>query len=128
MIVDSSVWCAIVFNEPERDDLIQTLLDSEQPLIPTPTLLETNMVVRARKSATAAELETILLQSGAQSIAFTERHLQAAIHAFSVYGKGRGSGAGLNFGDCIVYGVAKAEGLPLLYKGDDFTKTDLKSN
>ena len=56
---------------------------------------------------------------------FTPEHAEAARDAYVRYGKGSGHPAQLNFGDCLVYGFAKVEGEPLLFKGDDFAQTDL---
>ena len=58
-------------------------------------------------------------------IDFDQRHLAIARTAFDVFGKGQGHPAQLNFGDCMSYAVAKAHGVPLLFKGDDFSKTDI---
>lgn len=59
--------------------------------------------------------------------AFTKPHLRAAQDAFAAYGKGGGSKAQLNFGDCMSYALARVTGEPLLFKGDDFTHTDIEA-
>jgi len=63
---------------------------------------------------------------GAEIVPFGEEHYEAAVSAFLRYGKGRHP-AGLNFGDCMSYALARVSGLPLLYIGDDFSKTDIQS-
>jgi ribonuclease VapC len=69
-------------------------------------------------------LDTFLAETGARIVAFTEAHARAAVQAFLRYGKGRNA-VGLNFGDCMAYAVAQAEGAPLLFTGGDFSKTDV---
>ena len=78
-----------------------------------------------RHGARAAQTVDRLIQdAGIQIENFTAQHLEFARAAYSRYGKGRNSG-GLNYGDCFSYALAKATGLPLLFKGEDFSKTDL---
>ena len=66
----------------------------------------------------------LLRNMGAEIVPFTEEHYEAALSAFLRYGKGRHP-AGLNFGDCMSYAFARVSGLPLLYTGGDFSKTDV---
>ncbi len=83
------------------------------------------MVVSSRLHCDARPRVTELLRrAGAEVIPFTEEHYEVALDAFLRYGKGRHPAA-LNFGDCLAYAVARLSGLPLLYVGDDFSKTDL---
>lgn len=85
------------------------------------------MVARGQGDPTIADDLTTLLQSLSVTVTplNAASHLSAARDAFDRYGKGRGHPAQLNFGDCLVYGFAKAEGLPLLFKGNDFAQTDI---
>lgn len=70
----------------------------------------------------------ILIQEGGFQVEnVTPQHAQLALEAYVSYGKGRKSAAGLNYGDCFSYALAKATGLPLLYKGRDFSGTDIES-
>jgi len=69
-------------------------------------------------------LHGLLRSIGAEIVPFTEEHYDAAVSAFLRYGKGRHP-AGLNFGDCMSYAFARVSGLPLLYVGTDFSKTDI---
>jgi ribonuclease VapC len=96
-------------------------------LVGTPTRLEARMVLTGRGGAEAADaaLAAIFADPAIQVIEFTTAHLAAAIDAFDRYGKGRHP-AGLNYGDCMAYAVARVAGCPLLYKGEDFARTDIR--
>lgn len=72
------------------------------------------------------QLRAFLDETGIEVIAITDEIGRAALDAFDRYGKGRGHPARLNLGDCFAYGAAVTLGVPLLYKGDDFTQTDLR--
>ena len=90
-----------------------------------PTLVETALVLssRMRKNARAL-LNEFLREAEVEIISFTRDHYEAAVDAFERYGKGRHSAA-LNFGDCMTYAVARISGMPLLFTGKDFSKTDI---
>jgi ribonuclease VapC len=125
MIVDSSVLIAIVFREPGHDVLVRELVGSAALAAGTPTLAETGIVLSARLGAAAdGLLERILDEFAIQEIPFGEIHWREAVDAFRRYGKGRHP-AGLNFGDCMTYAIARLAGEPLMYTGDDFAETDL---
>ncbi len=94
-------------------------------LVGAPTLLETVMVLTARLGQDARPLLWAFLRRlGAEVIPFGEEHLDVAVTAFLRFGRGRHSAA-LNFGDCLSYAVAAVAGLPLLFTGEDFAKTDI---
>lgn len=124
MIVDSSAVVAIVGGEPESQDLLERMRDANSLLMPTPTVLELTMVLGAERLDRAMDL---LQEMGVRFVDFSVDHLTVAQHAFTVYGRGSGSRAKLNFGDCMAYAVAKVTGEALLFKGDDFTHTDVES-
>ena len=127
MIVDSSALVAIMRNEPEWEALAQAMNEASVRLLPAPTLLETTMVLAgSHRDDMMVELDNFLLESAIQTIPFTADHAAAARAAFLRYGKGRHPAA-LNFGDCIAYSAAKLENLPLLFKGDDFRRTDIRA-
>ncbi len=89
-------------------------------------MMETSMVVLGRHGeAKLQDLRDFCARSEVEIVAFGPEHLDLAIDAFRRYGKGRHP-AGLNFGDCFSYALAKATGEPLLFKGDDFSQTDIK--
>jgi len=125
VIVDSSALVAIVLKEPGWEDLLARIAEASAVAIGAPTLAETGAVLTARLGTQAPRLLRALIDEGdIDVVPFVEEHARAAMDAFSRYGKGRHP-AGLNFGDCLTYAVAKLSGEPLLYVGNDFSKTDL---
>lgn len=127
MILDSSAVIAILLEEAGFEPLLAKADSAEQLAIGTPTLLEVRISL-ARKSASnaSARLVDFLTDGEVRITPFTADHLEVAFQAFERYGKGRHP-AKLNFGDCISYAVALVSGQPLLYKGDDFAKTDIEA-
>jgi ribonuclease VapC len=122
---DSSALVAIALEEPEAAPF-DRLIAAQTALIGAPTLLDTVSVLSARMPAGYPVLIKALRQrSTVAVIAFEARHLDAVIEALERYGKGRGHPAQLNLGDCLAYAVAKVHGVPLLFKGSDFSHTDL---
>jgi ribonuclease VapC len=126
IVVDSSALVAILRREPEADDFLRVIAETDGCLVSSVSLLETNMVLAGRHGDQASwtELDELLeaaeMQVVAQDVALTD----VARRSFLRYGKGRYP-AGLNLGDCASYALARARGLPLLFKGDDFPRTDL---
>lgn len=126
MIIDSSALVAILRLEPERPAFIGAIVRASQRMVPAPTLLETSMVlVGDRPRDVLAPLDRFLSRASIVTVTFSDEHAALAREAFLRYGKGRHP-ARLNFGDCIAYAVSRAEGLPLLFKGDDFRLTDVE--
>lgn len=133
MVADTSVLIAILHEEPGSARHLKKLTDAQIVLIGAPTLVETTIVSgnklrhSGEKDQDSRPLVQALIKSvNADVIRFTEQHYQAATDAFLRFGKGRHP-AGLNFGDCMSYAVAKVSGEPLHYLGDDFAKTDILS-
>lgn len=126
IVVDTSALIAIVFGEPERDIFTDLILASDKVLIATPTLLETRLVVHGRMGERGVLLlDDMLNLSMFAQVAPGPEETRAAYAAFVTYGKGNGHPAGLNFGDLFSYALAKTRNLPLLFKGNDFTHTDI---
>jgi ribonuclease VapC len=126
VIVDSSAMIAILLKEPGYERLRDRLAASEQASIGAPNVLESSMVLCARLGrAGKTLLARFLEEAEIEVVEFTADHWTVAADAFIVYGKGRHP-AGLNFGDCMTYAVAKLAGEPLLCLGDDFPATDLE--
>ncbi len=126
MIVDSSVLVAILLKEAGWQELEATILAAEQGRLPAAAFVETAMRIDARRepglsAALDALVETLALT--VEPLTVEQAHL--AREAFNRYGKGMGSPAQLNFGDCLVYALARSTGEPLLFKGGDFGRTDL---
>ncbi|HMD41285.1 MAG TPA: type II toxin-antitoxin system VapC family toxin [Candidatus Acidoferrum sp.] len=125
MIIDSSAFIALALREPGFEVFDEALLAAWSRRISAPTFVEISIVLQTRTGAQGILLlEPLLRTSNILIESFTEKHAQIARQAFSDYGKGRHP-AGLNFGDCFSYALAKATGEPLLFKGEDFRKTDI---
>lgn len=127
LVVDTSAVVCIAIGEADAEAYVAALSAASIKLLPAPAYLECAMVLTGRLGAASTARLTEVLTTAAITIEpFTQEMAQLAIGAFHAYGKGRHK-ASLNFGDCFVYGAAKAMGLPLLYKGNDFAQTDIAS-
>jgi ribonuclease VapC len=126
IVIDTSALIAVLRQEPERDAFADTIADADRRILPAHVYLEYVMVTcrepRARPWLDAF-VERLRLATGV----FDGMTARMAADAFLQYGKGRGHPAQLNFADCMSYAVAKHLGAPLLYKGDDFSHTDIES-
>ena len=126
MIVDSSALVAVAFAEPGYLRFVDALSRTEAR-IGAPTAVETGVVLAARLGPTGGLLASSLIERFAiELLPFDERHWAEAVVAFQRFGRGKHP-AGLNFGDCLSYAVAKVAGDDLLYKGSDFAQTDIRS-
>jgi len=121
MIVDSSALVASVRGEPDAA-AINDLLASSVVRVSAATVLEASIVVSPRSHP---ELDTLLTRAGAEVVPFDHEQARVARDAYARYGKGSGSQARLNLGDCFSYALAKVTGEPLLFKGEDFRHTDV---
>lgn len=125
MIADSSAVVAILLREPGYERLAARIGEADLVGIGTPTLAETGLVMTAKLGPAGKALVARLVQEASLSVvAFGAEHWPIAIDAFLRFGRGRHP-AGLNFGDCLTYAVARLADEPLLCVGDDFSKTDL---
>ena len=125
MVIDASAIIAIAFAEGDAARFASAIFRSERRLIAMPTLLEITLVVGGRRGPPGQELlRTLLSDLGLTPVAFGADHLAVAEAAWRRFGKGRHRAA-LNFGDCFSYALAKVENQPLLFKGDDFRRTDI---
>jgi ribonuclease VapC len=122
VIVDSSALIAILNVESEADTFAALIQDDTLPKISATTVVE---VAHAAGHSRRVDVDELIANCGAQVVDFTAEHARVARQAFHTYGRGSGSRARLNFGDCMAYALAKATGEPLLFKGDDFTHTDV---
>ncbi|KAA1183923.1 type II toxin-antitoxin system VapC family toxin [Rhizobium tropici] len=122
--VDTSVIVATSLGEPEAERF-HALVTREEVVIGWPTLLEARMVLTGKSFPNAATIISQLVAlPNVTAVAFGERHYYAAEKAFDQFGKGRHP-AGLNMGDCFSYAVASVARAPLLFKGNDFGRTDI---
>lgn len=124
--VDSSALVAVVLGEPDAERYLNALENTPTRLSYV-SLVEAGMVVEARQGPDAARDLKILIDGAIDDLAPVDAdHAAAAINGWRKFGKGRHP-AGLNFGDCFAYALARLAGIPLLFKGADFTKTDVIS-
>ena len=125
MVIDASALIAILDDEPERRAFIEAIAADPVRLISAATVLETGIVVESRRGEHAGrEFDLFLHRAHARIVPVDEKQVETARAAYRRYGKGRHP-AGLNFGDCFSYALAKVEGQPLLFKGGDFSRTDV---
>ena len=125
MIIDSSVVLAILFEEEDFLNYRQILDDAPSRFMSAPSLVEASVVYLRRTGAEeSSRLDRLIAALLIEIVEFDHRHAALAQGAFAHYGKGRHP-AQLNFGDCFTYALAKSFGQPLLFKGEDFSHTDL---
>ena len=126
--VDSSAIVSIIKGEKERARFSE-LLAASRCVVGAPSVLEVKMVLSSVIPPSVVDLMVADLVGdvGIKVLDFTPEMADAATAAFRAFGKGRGHPAQLNFGDCMAYAVAKVHGAPLLYKGEDFSLTDIVS-
>ena len=127
MIIDSSAILAILFAEPDAAVFANAMSEAEACKISAATFVEVAVVVEAQtQDRGSRQLDAFLRRAGFVIEPVTEEQAHLARQAYSDFGKGRHP-AGLNFGDCFSYALAKASGEALLFKGGDFSKTDIVS-
>ena len=125
MVVDTSAMLAILQDEPERRRFNEAFESAESRRMSVATFVETSIIIEARYGAEGLrDLDLLLERAAIELISVDMEQARVARDAFSRFGKGRHPAA-LNFGDCFSYAVARVLGEPLLYKGDDFSRTDL---
>ena len=129
MFVDASAIVAILTREPDADALADVLDDARSPITSPIAVFEATLGLCRKRHASVEEAEAdvreFLAAAGVRSVAITSKEGETALAAFARYGKGRGHPAQLNLGDCFAYAVARNYRTPLLFKGDDFSKTDI---
>ena len=125
MVLDTSAVLAILQREAESEHFAALIEADPIRLISAVSVLETGMIVEVRKGESGAlELDNFILRGQLQTVPFDAEQAGIARLAFRRFGKGRHP-AGLNFGDCAAYALASTRGEPLLFKGEDFSKTDI---
>ena len=126
IVVDTSALIAILLDESERHSMIDAIVDYGEPCISAASYLEASMVIEAYSGAQGGrDVDDFIEDVGVRIVPVDQAQARIARDAFRRFGKGRHR-ARLNFGDCFVYALAKALDAPLLFKGNDFTLTDLK--
>ena len=125
MVIDTSALLAIFLAEPERKAFLDSILQSETRMISAANVLETGIVLEARRGESAGrEFDLFLVRANLQIVSVDSEQAEIARSAWRKYGKGRHPAA-LNFGDCFAYALAKSSGEPLLAKGTDFVATGI---
>ncbi len=128
MIIDTSALIAILFDEPDASLLLGAIIDADTRRLPAPALVEASAVLLARVGpAGDVALDALLRRLDIEVVEMSPEAGCAARSAYARFGKGVGSPAVLNLGDCLSYGVAVSRGESLLFKGDDFAGTDVES-
>lgn len=124
IVVDTSVLLAILLDEPPRAACLRALRDEPDLLISAGTMTEA--FIAAEHKGLGPEMVELIEELSPEAIAVTGESARLALLAFRQWGKGRHP-AGLNFGDCFSYVAAKQMDCPLLFVGNDFTRTDIVS-
>lgn len=125
MVIDTSAIVAIALGEPDAAAYETRIADDPVRLISAATVLEATIVLETRLGdAGGREFDLWLVKIGAELVPVDAEQTEAARRAWRRYGKGRHA-AGLNYGDCFAYALAQTRGEPLLYKGEDFGRTEL---
>ena len=126
MVLDSSALLAILFDEPERRAFSEAIERDPKRLMSAANLLESSLLVEARRGEPAGrELDLLLHRADVEIVPVNAAQAQIARSGWRRFGKGRHP-AGLNFGDCFAYALSRTSGEPLLFKGGDFLQTDLR--
>ena len=125
MVLDTSALLAILNDEPESEVFRAAIEDDPVRLTSATSLIEASMVIESRVGPVGGrELDLILLKADIRVVPVDREQAELARQAFRKFGKGQHA-AGLNFGDVFAYALSKSSGEPLLFKGGDFTKTDV---
>jgi len=127
IVIDTSAIIAILGEESEAGSFAEIIADADRCFLSAIGLFEASMVMIGRGPAALADgLEALVEQTGIEIVPIDRELAIESRAAFVRFGRGRHP-ARLNFGDCVSYALAQARGLPLLYKGEDFAKTDVLS-
>ena len=121
MLIDTSVVVAIHNKEEGFESLLRTITGAKRRWLSVISYLEFVMVTK-----NLGWIDGLIKAANLELVPVSKRDIEEAVNGFFRYGKGVNP-AGLNFGDCIVYGTAKAAGASVLFKGDDFSHTDIPS-
>ena len=127
MIIDSSVICAILLNESGADHYEDAVIDADVRRMSAGSLLETAMVIEGRAGLSGGdELDAFIERHAIEIVPVTPEQVAVARRAWREFGKGNHPAA-LNLGDCLAYALSEMTREPLLYKGQDFTHTDVQT-
>ncbi|GBQ27362.1 PilT domain-containing protein [Gluconacetobacter sacchari DSM 12717] len=126
IVIDTSTLVAILRREDEADEFLHLIAEADRCLLSAVSLLETSMVMAGRTGdeATWRDLDDLIEVAAIEIVPQDVEQARIARNAFLQFGKGRHP-AGLNFGDCASYALAVLHDVPLLFKGDDFSQSDI---
>ena len=126
MVIDTSAILAILTNEPERQVFNEAVEKARSPMMSAASFVEASIVIESSRGYDGLrDFDLFLASAGIEIVPVDIEQARAAREAFRQYGKGHHPAA-LNYGDCFSYALAKATGLPLLFKGNDFSGTDIQ--
>jgi ribonuclease VapC len=125
VVIDTSALVAILHAESNFAGLLHAISECSVKIVGAPTLVEASMVLIGRKKVEPRELDRFIADMQISVVSFEINHWRAAEAAFLKFGKGRDP-AGLNYGDCLSYAIAKVLDAPLLFVGQDFSQTDIR--
>lgn len=126
MIIDTSAIIAILRAEPEALSCAEAIANASSRRVSAVNFVEAAVVIDGSRNPIASRrFDDLLREAHVVVDPVTELQARIAREAYRDFGKGSGHAAGLNFGDCFAYALAKATGEPLLFKGDDFNRTDV---
>ena len=126
MVIDTSALVAIFLGEAERNPFLELILQPGKRLVSAASVLETGIVLESKRGEAAGrEFDLFVVRVNFEIVPVDAEQVEIARSAWRKYGKGRHA-AGLNFGDCVAYALAKSTGEPLLAKGTDFALTDVE--
>ena len=126
MVIDTSAVLAIFLGEPERKQFLDAILEAARRQISAATVLETGIVLESKRGESAGrEFDLFVVRTNLEVVPVDAEQIEIARSAWRSFGKGRHP-AGLNFGDCFTYALARSSGEPVLAKGRDFALTDMQ--
>ncbi len=126
MVIDTSAVLCLLFDEPEAKSFATAIEEDSIRLISAASVLEATIAVRRRRGQPSGDdIDRLLRRWPVDIVPIHLEQLYWARYAFETYGRGHHP-ARLNFGDCFSYALAKAMSEPILFKGDDFSHTDLE--
>lgn len=125
IVLYTSAVAAFLFREPDAGYFVEAMRRSAGMVMSAMTLFDLRTVLVGRNPAAVRELDELMAVLGIGVVSFDEQQAEAAFAGYNRFGKGRGSKANLNLGDCAAYALAKSLNAPLLFKGQDFIHTDI---
>lgn len=126
MVIDTSALLAVLQQEPDAESIARTIENASLRLLSAANLLEASIVIESRKGDVGGrELDLLLYRGQIEIVPLDQEQAEAARAAWRQFGKGRHPAA-LNYGDCFAYALARTRQLPLLFRGTDFSQTDIE--